>query len=551
MPPPPTDDPSTDPRRWLSLIVLLATVVLIALDTSVLNVAIPTMLRELDTTVPSLEWVIAGYSLTFASLLIIGGRLGDLYGHRRLFIIGAALFGIGSLIASLAQSVGALIVGEAVLEGIGAALMLPSTLAIMSALFLGKERATAFAAWGAAAGAAVAFGPVLGGFLTTNYSWRWSFRINVIVAPLAIIGALLFMRRVPRAVDRPGLDLPGAAMIAGGMFLIVFALSQGPHYGWWAPIEPLTIAGTELWPTGAPVSVIPVALLAGLGVVAAFVAYERAVERRGGSPLFEISQLRHRTFRYGLTTTVIMALGQLGVIFVMPLFLQGARQLSAQENGLWMLPMGLSIIVAAQVAGRLTRRVGVTNVVRAGLVIETVGILVLILVVSPDVTFWTVLPGLAVFGVGVGFASAQLSNVVLSEISQEHMGVASGANSTSRQLGFALGSAVLGSLLTVVTTNRAVESLRSSGLGSSVVDDAIRGVESMGAGYQAPTGSPEALLRAFDDALTSGARFALAFAGILVLCGAALSFLIPRLPQDVVDHPPPEEELEALAADIR
>src|SRR5262249_10209713 len=152
---------------------------------------------------PSLEWVITGYSLTFATFLIIGGRLGDIYRHRRMFIIGAALFGTGSFIASISPSVGVLIVGEAIIEGLGAAMVAPATLAILSTTFRGRERATAFAVWGATIGAAVAFGPVLGGFLTTNYSWRWSFRINVVVAPLAIIGALLFMPRGERKPRTP------------------------------------------------------------------------------------------------------------------------------------------------------------------------------------------------------------------------------------------------------------------------------------------------------------------------------------------------------------
>ncbi|HEY4333709.1 MAG TPA: MFS transporter, partial [Ilumatobacteraceae bacterium] len=157
------DDAALDPRRWITFGILIATVILIAVDNSVLNVAIPTILRDMHTTVPTLQWVVTGYALTFATLLIIGGRLGDVYGHRRLFMIGVALFGTGSLIASESHSVGMLIIGEAVIEGIGAALMTPATLAILSTTFRGRERATAFAAWGAAAGAAVAFGPVLGG----------------------------------------------------------------------------------------------------------------------------------------------------------------------------------------------------------------------------------------------------------------------------------------------------------------------------------------------------------------------------------------------------
>src|SRR3954451_7351663 len=191
--------PRPDPRRWFAAAVVIVSVAIPVLDNTILNVAIPTILREFHTDLPSLQWVITGYSLTFATLLIIGGRLGDVFGHRRMFIIGAALFGFGSLIASVSQGVPELIIGEAIIEGTGAALMMPATLSILSGTFRGRERATAFAMWGATAGVAVAFGPVLGGFLTTNYSWRLAFRINLIVAPIAMIGALLFMRRGERA----------------------------------------------------------------------------------------------------------------------------------------------------------------------------------------------------------------------------------------------------------------------------------------------------------------------------------------------------------------
>ena len=203
---------STDPTRWVTLAITIVSAFIVVLDNTVLNVAIPTILREFDTSLSSLEWVITGYALTFATLLIIGGRLGDVYGHRRVFIIGAALFGVGSLIAALSQGVPELILGEAIIEGIGASLMLPATLAILSGTFHGRERATAFAAWGATAGVAVAVGPVVGGFLTTNYSWRWAFGINVIIAPLAIVGALLFMKVAPRRrpQDRPRRPRRGA-----------------------------------------------------------------------------------------------------------------------------------------------------------------------------------------------------------------------------------------------------------------------------------------------------------------------------------------------------
>ncbi len=236
-------EPGKDPRRWISLAVVTMAVVIVALDTTVLNVAIPTILREFDTTLPTLQWVITGYALTFASLLIIGGRLGDIFGHRRMFIIGAAMFGCGSLIAGLSQNVGMLVVGEAIIEGMGASLMMPATLAILSTSFVGRERATAFGIWGAVGGASGALGPVVGGILTSNFSWRWAFGINVIVTPLAIVGALLFMQKGVRKKEREPLDIQGALLIASGMFLLVFGLSEGATYGWWEPTRDFVIGG--------------------------------------------------------------------------------------------------------------------------------------------------------------------------------------------------------------------------------------------------------------------------------------------------------------------
>lgn len=529
---PSVGDEALDPRRWLTLGILILTVVLIALDTSVLNVSIPTILRELDTTVPALQWVITGYSLTFATLLIIGGRLGDIYGHRRMFIIGTTLFGLGSLLASVANSVGVLILGEAVIEGIGAALMTPSTLAILSTTFRGSERAKAFAAWGAAAGAAVAFGPVLGGFLTTNYSWRWSFRINVVVAPIAALGAIVLMRNGKRGKRTP-IDLPGAALIAAGMFLLVFSLIDGGTYGWLEPLKTFSVAGVEIWPKTSPVSVVPVAMLLGVGVLASFVRLELWKGRHGGDPLFDFTLMRLRSFRYGLLTILILAMGQLGLLFALPLFLQNAVHLTAEENGLWLLPLGIFVIVGAQVGGRLTKRVALGRVITMGLTCESIALLMVIWAVKPDVSFWTILPGLSLFGIGLGFASSQLTSVILSEITPAKSGVASGASSTARQMGGAFGAAIIGSLITVQMTNRAADALESASLTASARRQAIAGVRGEGPNFSHPAGLSKldtaTIERIITQSLGTASRIGLLFAFGVVIIGALLSLLIPRV----------------------
>jgi len=525
-------DAPPDPRRWITLTIVIISAFIVVLDNTVLNIAIPTILKEFHTTLPSLEWVITGYALTFATLLIIGGRLGDVYGHRRVFVVGAALFGAGSLLASVSHSVGMMILGEAIIEGIGASLMLPATLAILSTTFHGRERATAFATWGATAGVAAASGPVVGGFLTAFYSWRWAFRINVVIAPLAILGAMLFMQRGTRTSGSVKVDWPGAGLIAVGMFSLVFALSEGGIYGWLTPIKGFSVAGHLLWPATRPVSVIPLFFAVAVAVLVGFVIVEQAKERRNGSPLFEFAYLRFKTYRYGLLTGVVLAMGQLGISFVLPVFLQNGRHISVWHNGLWVLPSGLFVIVGAQLGGRLIHRYGTIQVVRAGLAIYELGLLVMLHAISLHMTAFELLPGLALYGMGVGFALAQLTNVVLSEIPREGSGVASGANTTVRQVGSALGVAVIGTVLTVQTVSHAVHHINASALPAALKLQALAGVHAYGSGY-APPGSADAanaavIRTAVEQGVLHGTRVALVFAFVVVAVGSMLSLLIPN-----------------------
>jgi EmrB/QacA subfamily drug resistance transporter len=531
-----------DPRRWVTLAIIILAVIIVVLDNTVLNVSIPVILRELHTDLPSLQWVLTGYSLTFATLLIIGGRLADIYGARRMFIFGAGLFAVGSLLASEATSVGMLLFGEAIVEGIGASLMMPATLAILSTTFVGHERARAFAVWGATAGAAVAFGPVLGGLLTTDYSWRWSFRINVIVAPLAVIGALLFMERSTPSGRRPRVDLPGALLIATGTFLLVFALSEGGLYGWWHPLRAFTIAGAELWPASAPISMIPVAAVVAALILAGFVVVERHKERLRRDPLFELSQLRFLTFRYGLLTTAVLAMGQLGFLFVIPVLLQDGQHRTAIDAGLWLVPSGVCIAIAAQIGGRLTAVINTTLVVRIGLVAEAIGLFLIALSVSPTVTFWAMLPGIVVFSLGLGFASSQLTNIVLSDIANEHAGAASGANTTVRQLGAALGIATMGSLVSTQMVRSAAGAIHSSALAADAKSSALSQLHAMGVGYT----PPPSLTHAIEQAVADGARPALLFAAAVVTLGAVLSYLVPHVQIRTTDAQQRVERYEAL-----
>jgi len=526
-------------------------VVIVALDTTVLNVAIPTILREFDTTLPSLQWVITGYALTFASLLIIGGRLGDIFGHRRMFIIGAGMFGCGSLIAGLSQNVGMLVVGEALIEGMGASLMMPATLAILSTSFVGRERATAFGLWGAVGGASGALGPVVGGLLTSNFSWRWAFGINVIVTPLAIAGALLFMPKGERKATREPLDIQGAILIATGMFLLVFGLSEGATYGWWKPLKDFTLGGVTIWPATMPVSIVVAAFALSAVLLVGFYVIERSKERRDAAPLFAFGELRHRGFRYGLLVTIVMSLGQFGLSFVLPIFLQEGKQLSAQENGLWQLPLGLMVLVGAQIGSRVAHRIGVLTVIRLGMASAVAAFIYIAFLLGPDVTFFRLLPGLVLYGLGFGLSIAQLTNVVLSDVSPERSGAAGGANNTARQVGFAIGIAVIGSLLSSRTIAAAVDRVQGSALISPPVQDAaVAAIQRGGVTFVPPPNATPVeaglLHRMFVDALAVGARAPLLFAASVVLIALALTVKIPtprQIPLDAAAVELADEEL--------
>ncbi len=555
---PDTEAPAVDPRRWITLGIILIAVLIAALDSTVLNVAIPTILRDFHTTLPRLQWVITGYSLTFAALLIIGGRLADIYGSRRIFMIGAACFGVGSLVAALSTGVVMLVIGEAVIEGIGASLMLPATLGILTSTFHGRERATAFAAWGATMGAAVALGPLLGGFLTTEYSWRWAFVINVIVVPFAIVGARVFMREIPRTGRRERIDLPGALLIASGMFLLVFAISEGGTYGWWRPLQPLVIGGWAIWPVSRPVAPAPVAFVLAALLLACFVRVELAKERSARDPLFEFSNLRRLGFRYGLATLVVLAIGQTAFLLVISVFLQDGRHLSALDTGLWLVPSGVFIVAGSQLGGRLTRIIGTTGVVRAGLALEALGLGATALVIRPDVTFWALLTGFALFGVGIGFAGSQLTNVILSDVPPERSGAASGANTTVRMVGASLGIAIMSSILSVLTLRHAVDGIRNArGLTAAVRSDALTQIHATGVSFAPRRGvsavDVSILRHTLASAIADASRVPLVVATGFVTLGLLISFLIPHLDRErrpASDFDEIEREMELFAESV-
>jgi EmrB/QacA subfamily drug resistance transporter len=436
-------DAPPDPKRWIALVILSSALFIIVLDNTILNVAVPTIIREFNTQVASLQWVISGYSLVFASLLISFGRLGDIFGRRRLFFAGAAMFAVGSLIASVSHSVVQLFIGEALLEGIGAAAMLPATLSIISATFQGRERGVAFAVWGSVAGGAGALGPWIGGILTTDYSWRWAFRVNVVIAPLAIVAGIFYVKD-SRDERAKGVDLGGVVLVTLGLLGLVFGIIESGRYGWWRPVGDQSIGGW-IWPIEA-VSMVPVSLALAALFLTAFVRYEMRRTRHDEPVVFDFGDLVHRGFRYGLINTTVLAMGEFGAFFVLPIFMQAGLHLSAIRTGTWLLPTGVMAFVGGGVGGQLSKRHGPKYVITVGLALEAAGIWLYVAAFSPHTSFLDLLPALMLHGIGIGFATSQLTNVVLSAIPPEKAGSASGAAGMVRQVGTALGIALIGAI---------------------------------------------------------------------------------------------------------
>lgn len=524
-----------DPMRWFALVILSSTLFIIVLDNTILNVAVPTIIRQFHTQVSSLQWVISGYSLVFASLLISFGRLGDIVGRRKMFFIGAALFAIGSLIASISQSVVQLFIGESLIEGIGAAMMLPATLSIISATFRGRERGVAFAVWGSVAGGAGALGPWIGGILTTDYSWRWAFRVNVVIAPLAIIAGIFYVKE-SKDENAKGLDFSAVGAVTLGLLALVFGIIEAARYGWWKPIGDQSIGGWN-WPLHA-VSVVPVSLLISVAALTFFVRLELARVRAEKPVVFDFTDLVHRGFRYGLINTTVLAMGEFGAFFVLPIFLQAGLHLSAIESGTWLLPAGAMAFVGGGIGGQISRRYGPKYVITVGLTLEALGIWLYVAAFSQSTTFLSLLPALMLHGIGIGFATSQLTNVVLSDIPPQKAGSASGAAGMVRQVGTALGIALIGAIFVSQATSHVRHDLnKANDIPPAVRVQVIKGVGD-GIGGGAPAGaSPNSPLgrrigTIVSDGVTRAAQPAVAFAGGVVTLGAIISLLVPNIPAE-------------------
>jgi drug resistance transporter, EmrB/QacA subfamily len=424
--------------RWLGLLTISLAVSLIIVDGTIVNVAIPSIVDDLDITSTQVQWVQESYTLVFAALLLFLGTLGDRVGRRRLLAIGVAVFMLASVAAAFAPT-GEILILARVLQGVGGAIILPSTLSVLNATFHGRERGIAFAVWGSTIGGMAAVGPLLGGWLTEYFSWRWAFGINIPLGILILVGVALFVLE-SKAEKPDSLDAVGAVLSVVLFGSLVLGLIEGRTYGWWMSENPPEFWTLDISPTPFIFAVTLVALVA-------FLLWGRARRARGKSSMLAVDLFGIPSFRNGNLVALLVSLGEFGIILSIPLWLQNALGYGALGTGLVLLALAGGSFFASGLAGGLSGRVSAVTIVRMGVLLEIAGLVVIALVISVDTPWWAICLGLFVYGVGVGLATAQLTGVILVDVPVDRSGAGSGTQSTSRQVGSALGIAILGTVL--------------------------------------------------------------------------------------------------------
>ncbi|HUV10675.1 MAG TPA: MFS transporter, partial [Acidimicrobiia bacterium] len=425
-------------RRWWPLVALGLAQFLMVLDQSVMNVSISQLVDDFDTTVTVVQGVITLYSLVMAALMMLGGKLGDRMGRRRAFGVGMVIYACGSALTAASWSVGSLAVGWSILEGVGAVLVLPALVALVAGNYEGRDRAVAFGAIGGIAGAGIAVGPVVGGWCTTELSWRVVFVAEVVIA--AVI--LLLLKKVadtPPPEHRPNIDWVGAALSAAGLGLIVFGFLQASTWGWVepksSPVEPLGFALT------------PFVIGGGFTLLWAFARWQRYREDQGRDPLIHFRLFANRSLRSGLTTFFSQNLILMGIFFVIPLYLQIVLGLNALDTGVRMLPTSVAMLVFALAGGRLADRFTARAIVRVGFGLLFAAAIGLIATIGPELEGADFAIAMGLLGMGMGLIASQLGNVVQSSVPASDGGEAGGLQYTAQQLGSAIGVALIGSIV--------------------------------------------------------------------------------------------------------
>ena len=409
-------------RKWWVLAVVCCAVFMMNLDITIVNIALPDIMKGFNVDLSAIEWVINAYVLTFAVLLVTMGKVGDLRGRKLLFMCGLAVFTIASLTCGLAPNEHVLVASRAV-QAVGGAAMMPATLSILNVAFGNSGRGMALGIWGAVAGAAAALGPIIGGALVQAHSWRLIFLVNVPVGIVAFIAAAFIIAESTDPGAKRRLDIPGVLAISVALFGITFGLVEGAKYGWTSGL-----------------------ILALFAVGAVGLAVFVLIERRAQAPIVRLEFFRNRTFSAGNIVGALLMFGLIGILFTLVMFLQNNLGYSAIKTGLVLLPMPAVTMIVAPISGRLSDRIGSRWLLFFGMLLTALGIY-LMAGISSTTTWQQLMLPLPIAGLGMGLSLAPMTSAVMASVPVEQSGAAAGILSTMRQIGASLGISVLGAIL--------------------------------------------------------------------------------------------------------
>jgi EmrB/QacA subfamily drug resistance transporter len=414
-------------RKWWTLGAVAFGLFMIMLDNTIVNVALPSIQSDLNIGISELEWVFNGYALTFGVLMLTGGKLADLFGRRRIFIVGLVIFTLASLFCGLATSAGWLI-GARVVQGAGSALMNPATLSIITATFPPRQRGMAIGIWAGVSAMALAIGPLAGGLITQHIGWSWIFFINVPIGILAIIVTRLVVDESRDTSENQRLDLPGLLTSGIGLFALTFALIEANSYGWTDPLILALFATTVI-------------------AIAAFIV----LEMRQRAPMLDLNLFRNSTFAGANTVMLLVGLAMFGVFFYNSLFIQNVLGFSAVQTGASFLPMTVLIILVAPIAGKYSDRVGSRWLVAVGMVLLSISLLSFSRLEATS-NFWDILPGLLIGGFGMAIVMTPITAAAMGSVPVDKAGVGSAVLNSGRQVGGSLGIAVMGAIVAAFAT---------------------------------------------------------------------------------------------------
>ena len=534
-------------RRWWPMVALATAQFLMVLDQSVMNVSISTLVDDFDTTVTTIQAVITLYCLVMAMLMLAGGKIGDTIGRRRAFIVGLVIYGCGSTMTAVASNVAILTLGWSILEGVGAALVLPAMVALIAGNYEGRERKVAYAVLGGVAGAGIAAGPILGGWATTALSWRVVF-IGETVVVLFILGMTRLLGDALRTGPVPRLDVVGAVLSACGLGAIVLGILQSSTWGWVRP------KNSPVEPFGFSLTLFVIAF--GGALLWAFARWQQHRESLGSDPLVHLDLLRIRPLRSGLLGLFTQNLILMGVFFTVPLYLQLVIGLDALDTGIKMLPVSVTMFIASTFGSGLSNRYSVRSIVRAGTAITVVAVISLLATIEPDLADTAFATSMALLGVGSGLIASQLGNVVQSSVDASGRGEAGGLQYTGQQIGSSLGVALIGTIVLTGLAGGFVSNIqgdqRISGavsaqvsVGGSVRDRLRVGGPDQG---RRPTGRPR---RCHQPAIVDNYQHAqLQSLKAGLLAAAFLALLSLAFTRDLPHESPPFAEKTADTAEI-